>query len=219
MEYGNIEDRYDYTKSRRSIPVMTILFAGINIFIWILLELSGDTTDAYFMAERGAAYSPFIIEDHEWWRLFTCTFLHFGAEHLMNNVLMLVVLGMRLEHAIGKLGFSILYLSSGLSGSLLSLWAEVKFDDLGVTAGASGSVFGIVGGLVALAVWNRGKVEGLTTIELLFLLGFSLFFGFVEGGVDNWGHIGGILGGLVVGSILAILKKIDFMNKSKYTIE
>lgn len=204
---------------RVRIPVITIILAAVNIFIWIILELSGDTTDAYFMVESGAAYSPFIIEDHEWWRLFTCTFLHFGAEHLMNNVLMLVVLGMRLEYAIGKLGYSVLYILSGLSGSLLSFWAEIKFDDIGVTAGASGSVFGIVGGLVALAVWNRGKVEGLTTKELLFLLAFSLFFGFIEGGVDNWGHIGGILGGLIIGSVLALWKKIDFMNESKYTIE
>lgn len=195
--------------NEQQIPVISILLVTVNVLIWFAMELAGDTTDAYYMVTHGAAYAPFIVDDGEWWRMFSCLFLHFGAEHLMNNMLMLLVMGMRLENVLGKISYLLLYMGSGVAGSALSLIVELNFLEPAVSAGASGAVFGIVGGLVAMAVWNGGKVEGLTTRGLVFMLAISLLYGIIEGGVDNWGHVGGLLGGFVIGSIFAIIRKFE----------
>lgn len=207
------------TRKRLHLPVIATILIVINLFVWLVLEAGGDTTDGYYMLKCGAAYAPWIFEDGMWWRLFTCTFLHFGAEHLVSNMLMLFVLGTILERALGKVRFSVVYILSGLSGSLLSCGIEYKTGEYAISAGASGAVYGIVGGLIALAIWNKGKVEDLTMKELFIMLGICLVYGFTEPDVDVWGHMGGLIGGIVLGSIFALLKKIDFMVKSKYTID
>ena len=81
-------------KNQESVPYITILFIIANILIWLILEIMGDTQDSYFMIEHGAAYEPLIHAGGEFYRLFTCMFLHFGADHLMNNMLVLGVAGM-----------------------------------------------------------------------------------------------------------------------------
>lgn len=193
-------------KVHENLPVITILFVSVNVIVWLVLELLGDTQDSYFMIEHGASYLPLMLRNGEWWRLFSCMFLHFGAEHLMNNMLILYLTGMRLEHALGKIPYAILYLGSGLCGSVLSAYMELSETEYAVSAGASGAVFGVIGGLFALAVWNRGRIEGLTVRGLLGMLALSLYYGFSASGVDNWGHIGGMLGGIVLGSIFALLQ-------------
>lgn len=193
-------------KAYGNLPVITIIFVSINVIVWFVLEVLGDTQDSYFMIEHGACYLPLILENGEWWRLFTCLFLHFGSEHLMNNMLILYLTGMRLEHALGKIPYVVLYLGAGLCGSVLSVSMEFSAAEYAVSAGASGAVFGVIGGLAALAVWNKGRIEGLTIRGLLGMLVLSLYYGFSTSGVDNWAHIGGMLGGLVLGSIFALLQ-------------
>ena len=106
------------------------------------------------------------------------------------------------------------------SGSLLSFYMDLDETDLVVSAGASGAVFGIIGGLLAYALLNKGKVEGLTAKGIFGMAALSLYFGFSASGVDNWGHIGGILGGFLLGCILTILRKrIDFRKRNQYTRE
>ncbi len=192
----------------RKVPVVTVFLVGVNILIWLVLELTGNTESSGFMLEHGAAYPPYIAENGEWWRLISCMFLHFGADHLINNMLILGVTGIRLEHTLGSIRFGILYLFSGLCGSLLSFYKELGLTDPAVSAGASGAVFGVVGGLIAWAVWNRGRVEGLTTKGLLGMAALSLYYGFAIAGVDNWGHIGGLAGGFLLGCVFALFSKI-----------
>lgn len=177
------------------LPIVTIFFVGINVLIWILSEFFGNTRDSLFMLKMGAAYPPFILENGEWYRLFTCMFLHFGAEHLMNNMLLLYLTGIHLEKALGSIRFAFLYLSSGLCGSLLSLYMERNASVPTVSAGASGAVFGIIGGLLAAAICNKGRIDGLGAKGLLGMAVLSLYYGLTTAGVDNWAHIGGFLGG------------------------
>lgn len=192
---------------REKIPVITVILIFLNTGIWLFMEITGDTQDAVFMLEHGAAYTPTIIEGGEKWRLFTSMFLHFGADHLVNNMLILGLMGLRLEHTLGSVRFLILYLASGLCGNILSLYQEMAAEDFAVSAGASGAVFGVIGGLIAWAIFHRGKVEGLTTRGLFGMAVLSLYYGFSTAGVDNWGHIGGILGGFLLGVIFSIWLK------------
>ena len=207
-------------KTRADIPVVTGALVGINIVIWVIMELLGDTQDSRYMLEWGAAYLPYITVGKEWWRIFTCMFLHFGADHLMNNMLILGLTGMRLEHTLGQLRFGVLYLASGMCGSLLSLYEEMHMAEASVSAGASGAVFGVIGGLLAWALLNKGKVEGLSAKGLVGMAALSLYYGFSVSGIDNAGHIGGLAGGFVLGCIFAILSKIvDFRKRKPYTID
>ncbi len=205
---------------QEKIPVITVILVLLNAGIWLFMEITGDTQDVWFMLEHGAAYTPAIMAGGEAWRLFTSMFLHFGADHLVNNMLILGLMGLRLEHTLGSVRFALLYLFSGLCGNLLSLYQELAAEDFAVSAGASGAVFGVIGGLIAWAVFHRGRVEGLTTRGLFGMAALSLYYGFSTAGVDNWGHIGGILGGFLLGSIFSIISKVvDFKKRKPYTIE
>lgn len=185
-------------EQRRNIPTVTIVIVAVNSIVWVFLEAIGSTYDSSFMIAWGASYTPYILEGGEWWRLLTATFLHFGAEHLFSNMFILVLTGMRLEKFLGKLPYVMLYLLSGIAGSALSFLMELDAEEAVVSAGASGAVFGVLGGLIAAAIFNHGKVEDLRLRGLLVMLALNLYNGFSTVGVDNWGHIGGFAGGFII---------------------
>lgn len=189
------------------IPWVTIGLAVANVAVFLFLEWLGNTNDSMFMFRHGASYPDAVVQDGEWWRMVTCTFLHFGMEHLLNNMLLLICLGVRLEDYCGKIRFSLIYLISAVGSSALSLWNMLQSGDYAVSAGASGAIYGLAGALLVIAIKNRGKVEGLTTRDLLILLVLSIYFGFTTANVDNWGHIGGMLAGAIAALFLSPRKK------------
>ena len=96
--------------------ICTVALIVINAAVFFILTLFGDTEDALFMLQHGAMYEPYIIDGHEYYRIFTCMFLHFGISHLLNNMVLLGALGWNLELEIGKIRFLIIYLGSGIAG-------------------------------------------------------------------------------------------------------
>ena len=87
---------------RKPEAFCTTVLIVINVAVFLILSMLGDTEDAAFMLQHGAMYEPFITEGQEYYRIFTCMFLHFGITHLMNNMVMLGALGWNLELEIGK---------------------------------------------------------------------------------------------------------------------
>ena len=85
--------------------ICTVTLIVINIAVFFILTLFGDTEDAVFMLQHGAMYAPYVTEGHEYYRIFTCLFLHFGIAHLLNNMVMLGALGWNLELEIGKIRY------------------------------------------------------------------------------------------------------------------
>ena len=73
--------------------ICTILLIGINLLVFVILTLIGQTEDGYFMLQHGAMYEPYVLEKQEYYRLFTSLFLHFGISHLLNNMVLLWALG------------------------------------------------------------------------------------------------------------------------------
>ena len=151
--------------------------------------------------EHGAMYVPYLMNGEQYYTLITSMFLHFGFSHLMNNMVMLLVIGYSLEPEIGKIRFLIIYLGSGLMGNLVSAWFDVSQGSYAVSAGASGAIFGIVGALLYVVVRNHGRVGEISTRGLVLMAGLSIYYGFTAQGVDNAAHIGG----LVSGFLLAVL--------------
>ncbi len=194
-----------YKEERPKRPLVNIILVIFNVVVWCVMELLGDTLDGAYIAKYGGMVPNLVLEG-EWYRLFTAMFVHFGAEHLANNMILLGAAGGRLEAVIGSFRYLILYLGAGLTGNLLSFYIMERTGDMAVCAGASGAVFGMIGGLVWAAVRNKGRIEGLTLKGLLFMIALCLYYGITTAGVDNWAHLGGALGGFVL-CILLYRKK------------
>jgi rhomboid protease GluP len=154
------------------------------------------------MLDWGAAYTPCIVEEGETYRIFTSMFLHFGIEHLINNMLVLFVLGSRLERVIGSLRFAVIYFLGGIAGNVVSLLYDLKQGEAAVSAGASGAVFAVMGGMILVVLCNKGRLEDLSMRQILVLAVFSLYFGFTSSGVDNAAHLGGFLAGFILAVIV-----------------
>ena len=125
---------------KQNIPWMTLLLVAANVAVFIWIEINGSAADSDFMLSMGAAYAPSILIDHEYYRLFTHMFLHFGFLHLFNNMISLIILGYTTEHVLGRVRFLLLYLLSGIGGGLLSLAYCVSIHENNVSAGASGAM-------------------------------------------------------------------------------
>lgn len=181
---------------------LTAALVILNILAFLAVEFSGSSENTMHMLDCGAAYVPFIIENGEYYRIFTSMFLHFGMEHLANNMLTLFVLGSRLERTVGKVRFLLIYLLGGITGNLVSLLLEIRTQDYVVSAGASGAVFAVMGAMIYVILRRKGQVEDLSGRQILIMAALSLYFGFTSSGVDNAAHVGGMLGGFFMAVLL-----------------
>lgn len=197
-----LKDMVKSIKAGGELPYITLVFIAANVLVYLVMELVGSTLDGLFVAKYGGMYPTLVIGRHEWWRLFTAGFIHFGAAHLINNMVILYCMGSRLERVVGHWRFAVIYLFSLLGGSLLSLTVMLLTGDYAVSAGASGAIFGVVGGFLWVVILHRGRLERITTKGILFMIALTVYYGFSSAGIDNWGHIGGVLTGFVATVIL-----------------
>ena len=174
----------------------------LNILVFLAVEFTGSSQNTMHMLDCGAAYTPMIVQGGEYYRLFTCMFLHFGIEHLLNNMLVLFVLGSRLERVIGKIKFLLLYLLGGVLGNVISLYLELHAQNFAVSAGASGAVFAVMGAMIYIVIRNKGRLGDLSMRQILIMAAFSLYFGFAGTGVDNTAHVAGMVSGFLLAVLL-----------------
>ncbi len=198
-------------KDRKAVCTTTLIVVNIGIFL--LFTFLGDTEDTRFMLEHGALYGPYVIEGHQYYRLFSALFLHFGINHLLNNMVLLGALGWNLELETGRIKFILIYIIAGLGGNLFSLWNNSRTEQLIVSAGASGAIFGLMGALLWVVIKNHGKVGRLTNRGILFMVVLSLYFGFTSSGVDNAAHIGGLVCGFIAAIILYRRKEQNLISE------
>ena len=122
--------------------------------------------------------------------------------YMLNNMLTLVVIGWNVEMFVGKIRFLVIYFLSGLGGNLLSMAVDIWKQDYSVSAGASGAIFGLTGAMLCLAILNHGRAGNITKQGMIVMIFISLYTGFTSGGVDNFAHIGGLLTGCLVTTLL-----------------
>ena len=179
------------------------------------------------MLMYGAMNPFYVLHNQEWYRLFSCIFLHFGIEHLANNMLLLFLLGQIFERAVGTTRFFGIYMGSGLAGSFLSFFYMCLMGQNKIVAGASGAIFGLIGGMIVVIICNKGYYSGISTKRMLFMAGLTLYFGFRSAGTDNVGHLGGLIAGFILTGITygipTLIKRIrnkrhvDFEQEKTYT--
>lgn len=138
-----------------------------------------------------------------WWTLITATYLHGGVLHILFNMLWLRQIGPLVVELFGASRFFIIYTFAGLSGALVSALAGTPF-----FVGASGAIFGLFGALIYYG-WHRGGTFGSTIFrQMLIWAAIGLVFGFMQPRVDNWGHIGGFIGGVAAAVVLGYQERI-----------
>jgi rhomboid protease GluP len=184
---------------RRFWPVATFTILALTFAVFLLMTFAGGSRNPEVLLTFGASYGPYLRRG-EYWRLIMPMFLHIGWLHLLVNAYALFILGPILERVYGYGRFATLYVATGVGSSLLSMSLSNN-----IAAGASGAIFGIAGAMVVTGYlhrdlipprWGRAFGRGILPFILL-----NLIFGFSVRGIDNWGH----LGGLVSGILLALL--------------
>ncbi len=173
----------------------TYAVMGINLVIFALMTVADANTlsgNATWWHLRLGLNAELIAGTSEWYRLITAGFIHYGIIHIAFNMYILFALGRMLEPSIGSVRFGMAYLASLLTGSFGALLLQPD----GLTAGASGAVFGLMG-LGFVGYWLNGVNPFNTGIGTLLVMNLALTF--MIGGLSIGGHLGGAIGGAICG--------------------
>ncbi len=185
-------------------PVITSILIIINILIYVLSIIFGEHNN---IVNEFCVYGP-LIRYGEYYRLLTGIFLHADLFHLLFNCYALWILGSQLESFMGKSKYLIIYLFSGLMGSLVS----ITFNS-GASIGASGAIFGLLGSMLYFGYHYRVYLGNVLKSQIIPLILFNLLFGMIVKGVDNFAHIGGLIGGILITLSLGVNYKSTAFEK------
>jgi membrane associated rhomboid family serine protease len=202
------QGRTAYGGKRSGDPTLTSkVLIGINVAVWLLITATGGSLSIWVdrlallssgrlvLLPNGTTRQLEGVSDGAWWQLVTSMFTHVSLIHIGFNMLVLWILGPQLEAAVGRLRFLVLYFLSGLMGSAFVYWLTPEFTP---TVGASGAIFGLLGGLLVIAI----KV-GADYSQLLIWLGLNVVITVFGRGFISWqGHLGGLVGGVLVALVL-----------------
>ena len=197
-------------------PIVTYIIMAICIILFILMELSGGSTNSQTLLKYGANLDV-LVKNGEYYRLFTCIFLHIGIMHLLCNLYSLYVIGREVENLFGKIKYIIIFILSGIFGSIMSL----AFTHNTISAGASGAIFGLLGALLYFGMHYRTYLGEAIKRSIIPIIVVNLIIGFFAEGIDLAAHIGGLVGGVLVAMMVGVPDKSkikDIINGTILTI-
>lgn len=190
-------------------PIVTYSLIFICILVFILMYVLGNgSTDNYTLLVFGANVDT-LTKNGDYYRLFTSMFLHIGILHLLCNMYSLYIIGKEVENVFGKVKYLIIYLLSGIAGSILSL----AFNHNTICAGASGAIFGLLGALLYFGYYYRTYLGVTLTRSIIPVIVLNLIIGFTSSGIDNAAHIGGLVGGILIAMAVGVPDKSNNNNK------
>ena len=175
-------------------PVVTYILIVLNIMMFLFLALHGE----YFYSlcdNRDAVLSG------QYYRMITSMFVHADIVHILFNMYALYVLGPQVEKYYGRLKFILIYLVSGLLGSVFSL---VFMNSNTFSMGASGAIFGLLGSIAYFTYYYRATLQSLLRSQIVPVILINLALGFFISGIDIMGHIGGLIGGILMSMAIGI---------------
>ena len=186
----------------------TPLLFYVNVALFVAMVISGVslmTPTGFSILEWGANFGPLTLTG-DWWRTITCNFIHIGLIHIVMNMYALLYIGGYLEQLIGKRRLLVSYLLTGLFAALSSLMIHPET----ISAGASGSIFGLYGIFLAFLIFHQ-RIEKGQRKSLLYSIGFfviyNLMIGAREEGIDNAAHVGGLVSGLLLGGVYLSIER------------
>ncbi len=175
---------YEKTFGKKT-PIITYILIIVNVIIF-LLEGLGILNSNYF------SMNATLVKSGEWWRIFTSAFFHGGVVHLLCNMYSLYAIGTQLEMVVGKRKYATIYFISIITSSLLS---GVINGGNTASIGASGAIFGLLGALLYFGLHYRLYLGNELLYNIIPVILLNLFIGFSLPYIDNWGHLGGLVGG------------------------
>ena len=187
-------------------PIVTF---GIILICIIMFILSGGGYNTYKLVAYGANFSA-LVRNGEVYRLVSYMFLHAGILHIVLNMYSLFIVGPRVEDFFGKWKYLLIYLFSGICGGLLSIGLTPNT----VSVGASGAIFGLFGALIYFGYSYRGYIGAIVRSQVLPVVIYNLLMGLFIPGIDMWGHVGGLIGGILTANMLGTIenKKYNVSN-------
>ncbi|MEI5993261.1 rhomboid family intramembrane serine protease [Candidatus Enterococcus mansonii] len=191
-------------------PLITYILLGITTIVFLGMELSGGSENSMNLIRWGAMSRGEILNLQEYWRFFTPMFLHIGWLHFVVNMVTLYYVGTQVESIYGHWRYLVIYLLSGIAGNIVSFTFG---SPLSISAGASTSLFGLFGAFVILGrhFRNNPAISFMVQRYATFI-GINLIFNLFSSSVDIMGHIGGLIGGLLVASALAVPDRAEEFN-------
>lgn len=183
------------------IFTVTHFIIFINIIMYVITAyLSGSIidSDTVVLIYLGAKHNA-LIAGGQYYRLITAMFLHGGIVHIALNMYALKSIGPLIENMYGKLKFTLIYFVSGITSSIFSYYFSSS-----ISVGASGAIFGLMGAALILGIKIRYKVGREFLNSILQVIIINLIIGFSISNVDNFGHLGGLIGGLTITSLFYI---------------
>ena len=187
--------RIDFERRMRRLPLVTVVILVVLVVIFLAEVRVGALASREAIVAMGALARERVAAG-EYWRLLTAPWLHGGVDHLVGNGIALFILGMLCEAAFGRVQFVLLYVLSGLAGSVVSLAVSV-----GPSVGASGAIFGLQGAAIMLFRLHRDRLlvrDRRVGFVLLVWAIYSIAGGLMQPFIDNGAHIGGALGGALI---------------------
>jgi rhomboid protease GluP len=191
--------RVDFERRMRRFPLLTVAILAVLLLILIFEIRVGALESREAIVAMGALARERVAAG-EYWRLLTAPWLHGSVDHLVGNGIALYILGMVCESAFGRAQLLVLYVLSGLAGSLLSVVMSP-----GPSVGASGAIFGLQGAAIVLFRLHRDRLlvrDRRVGLVLIIWALYTIVGGFMEPLIDNGAHIGGALGGALVARYL-----------------
>lgn len=180
-------------------PFMTVGLIVIMVLVYGAMTLDGGSTNVNVLITFGAKLNA-LIQQGEWWRLFTPIFLHIGFTHILMNMITLYFVGIQIEAAFGHTRFLVLFLVAGIGGNVASFCFSNS-----LSAGASTAIFGLFGAFMMLgeSFWQNPVIRQLTQTFLAFVV-MNILFDLFAPGIDLAGHIGGLVAGFLVAYSLGV---------------
>ena len=169
-------------------PVITYLLIGICILMFIITYLF-QREDIFILGGN----IKDLTRNGEYYRLLTCIFLHGGIIHITCNMYSLYIIGTQLESFFCKIRYLIIFLLSGICGSVLSLAFS---NSNSISIGASGAIFGLLGAILYFGYHYRVYLGNVLKNQIIPIILLNLGIGFIVSGIDNFAHIGGLIGGI-----------------------
>ncbi len=186
-------------------PLITFLLIGICIIMFFLTYFLGENE----IISYGGNIKE-LVKSGEYYRLLTCIFLHAGIIHIACNMYSLYVIGSQLESFFGKIRYLIIFLLSGICGSILSIAFN---NNDAISIGASGAIFGLLGAIVYFGYHYRVYLGNALKNQIIPIIILNLSIGFLTPGIDNFAHIGGLIGGIFTTMACGIPGKNDNQDR------
>lgn len=199
-------------------PIVTYILIGFTACVYLAQNLTKWQTGVDIPLVLGAKNNAFIIYNHQYWRLITPVFIHASITHILFNMYALFTLGPSLENYYGHFDFLRLYLICGFAGNVFSFAASPRVQSVG----ASTALFGLIGAQAMFIYKNRAILRNYKAAlrNIGFVILVNLVIG-LSGGIDNWGHLGGLVSGLLLGWMCGpeIAFKIDPETKKPVMVD